>query len=143
MFFIFPNKKQRRIMNIIYEQNGGSERYYVSEDNEEHNEENVIPVLHNTRSFFVWVVSEDQYTKLRNIEKYDSGIKVELFEPGTEINFKNELITTDDYNYPDKTLCNSSCFTDDIIEEYVPDINTYRVVGIDLIWCRENLLSAV
>ena len=130
-------------MNIIYEQNGGSEHYYEYDCyNREDITENTpaVPVVHNTRSFLLWVISEDQYNKLKNAD-WDNGLMIKLYTPGDEIDFKTELITTDDYNYPDKTVCNSSCFTDDIIEEYRPDINTYRMVGIDMIWCRENLLT--
>ena len=130
-------------MNIIYEQNGGSDRYYVEDDS--NSEKNLIPVIHNTRSFFIGIIDQEKYNKISenisNLRK--NGLKVQLYQPEEHLEFKRELITTDDYNYQNKFVCCSSCFTDDIIEEYSPNIKTYRIVAIDLIWCRESMLNVI
>jgi hypothetical protein len=140
-------------MEFQIEQNGGAEIYYeydcVSEDDIK-DDTPVVKVYQNRRSFVVGTLSEEQYdliaSKIDLLKNGDGsprsgGLHVKVFTPGEEIKFPRELITTDDYKYPGKMVCNSSSFTDDMIDQYTQNLNTYRVVGVDMIWCRENVLS--
>ncbi|GAH44542.1 unnamed protein product, partial [marine sediment metagenome] len=52
-----------------------------------------------------------------------------------------ELLTTKDYSYPDKTLCCSDLFTEDVISDHVFDKEKYHFFGVSMIRCRESALS--
>ena len=130
-------------MEIIYRQDGGSVMEYAYDcENEEDIDDKtpVVPCRHNTRSCVIGKISKDYYDNIDIPDLGREGIKVRVYKPGEEMVFDNELITTDDYSYPDRSLCVSSCFTDDIISDYYTETDGYRLVAVDMIWCRENHL---
>lgn len=139
-------------MEIIYKQNGGSEIQYAYDcENEDEIRENtpVVPVSNRTRSFVLGYVDPVMYEIIKeNIDKLkqgdgthgSGGLVVRVFKPNQSIAFNNELITIDDYRYPNRTECFSSLFVDDIIENNKLDTNRYRIAATDLIWCRSDVL---
>jgi len=126
-------------MNIITEQNGGADRYLDDSD----------VVLEKRRSYILGEINQKNYEILKSNKKElrygetgvhrSGGIALEVFQPGEELVFEHELLTMEDYEYPDKTVGYSTFYTTNIIEEY-PSTTGYRVLAIDLIWCRENTL---
>ena len=137
---------------IVSEQNGGSDTFYISDDDDNNNDNNEQDheCIQKRRSYVLGVINENMYNILSdNINLLCNGtggirsgcIKLKVYKPGESIEFDNELLTTEDHRYPDKTICYSVEFTPDVIESNTLDINTYRVFGIDMIWCRKNILT--
>ncbi len=140
-------------MSDAFMQNGGSEdsyEYDCDSEDEIKDDTPIIGVRRNTRSFVVRTITEYQYNKVKDNINWlwngdrstsrSGGLVVNVYGPGEEIVFPRELITTNDYQHPGRTICHSTTFTDDVLEEYPLDVNSYRMVGIDMIWCRENEL---
>ena len=145
---------------ILYEQNGGSEKSYEFDDSVDEDdtltsaelaEKTIIECQQNKRSYVLTAITPDIYTKINENIKWlrdgngktsrDGGLKVQVYHPGEEINFDSELIVIDNYMYPDKTVSYSSLYTRNIISETEVDPTKYYLFGIDMIWCRENTLS--
>jgi len=126
-------------MNIITEQNGGAGKYL----------DDSIVVLEKRRSYILAEITKDVYdifknnkNQLRNgITNVDrsGGISLQVFQPDEELKFDYELLTMEDYEYSDHTVGYSTFFTTDITEKY-SNTEKYRVLAIDMIWCRENTL---
>ena len=136
-------------------QNGGADTFYESESVSDENSENgtvdeTVEIYQKRRSYILITINKDLYDLiLKNIEKLRHGdrtstrsgaLEVRVFKPGDRIVIDRVLLTTDDYKYPDKIMCYSSVFTPDVILENPLDIDTYRLFGFDLIWCREDTL---
>lgn len=133
-------------------QNGGTEEYYEYDcaPDEIKDDTPSVDVRHNTRSCIVQSITEEQYIRIKDKINWfwngdrstsrSGGLVVKVYAPGEEIVFPRELITTDDHQHPGRVVCYSTMFTDDVLEEYPLDTNSYRMVGIDMIWCRENEL---
>lgn len=144
-------------MVVISEQNGGAERFYEfetdsDEDYSEDNEtKNIVEVYQRRRSYVLAVIDKDQYNRLKEKIVWfrqgegktvrDGAIKLQVYHPGEELSFDRELLTTDDYSYPEKTVCYSTVFTTDVIEDNHIPLDTYRFFAVDMIWCRENTLK--
>ena len=135
--------------NVIMEQKGGSDSYYIYDnvDDDDITEEElmtkpVVPCIETTREYILATISNSIYDKLKDMidDFRNSDIKVKVYQPGEDITFDRELLTTKDYSYPDKTLCCSVLFTDDVISG-VDDKTKYYFFGMDMIRCRENVLS--
>ena len=138
--------------DIAASQNGGTETYYEFENEKLADDRNVTEVYQKRRSYILATITEDSYNKIKvkitwlrygdeeGINVRSGGLKVKVFQLGESIDFDRELVTIDDYKYPDKTICYSSVFTDDIISENLISENTYRLMGIDMIWCRQDTL---
>ena len=123
------------MMEIISEQKGGSDTFYVCEDI---NEDVVFPCKENNRSYVFGKIDRGIYNnikdKITGLRK--DGIKVTIFKPGDEIKYDNDLLRTNDYSYPDgRNVGVSSLFADDVIVNCDP--NNYYLFAFGMIWCRE------
>lgn len=122
-------------MEIISEQKGGSDTFYVCEED---NENIVFPCKENTRSYVFGKINKNTYDNIKGkiIEFRKDGIKVTLFKPGDEITYDNDLLITNDYSYPDgRNVGVSSLFAEDVIVNCDP--NNYYLFAFGMIWCRE------
>lgn len=123
------------MMEIISEQKGGSDTFYVCEED---NEDVVFPCKENTRSYVFVKINQDIYERIKykNNDLRKDGIRVTLFKPGDEIIYNNDLLRTNDYSYPDgRNVGVSSLFADDVIIDCDP--NNYYLFAFGMIWCRE------
>ena len=123
------------MMEIISEQQGGSDTFYVYDEEDENI---VLPCKENTRSYVFGKINRDIYDNIKGkITGFRrDGIKVTLFKPGDEITYDNDLLMTNDYSYPDGTNVGvSSLFTEDVIVNCDP--NSYYLFAFGMIWCRE------
>lgn len=130
-------------MKVITEQNGGYDHYTVFQNGEE------FDYLEKRRSYILGEISPNLYDVFNNNKKLlqwgtkdvdrSGGILLKVFKPGEALEFDHELLTMEDHEFTSQTICYSTFFTTDIIETY-QDINNFRVLAIDMIWCRENVL---
>ena len=115
--------------NIKY-QNGGSHTSMLGD----------TEIYQRRRSYVSMPITKSQYHNILKLKDrgYYKQLIVEVFKPGDNIHIERELLTTDDYTYPDGTIvCYSVEFTEDIIPVAY---NGYYLVAVDLIWCRRNVL---
>ena len=152
--------------DIIAEQNGGSERFYAYDEEESFDEDTltaedfskkkVVECHMKNRSYVLADINEEIYNKIlskieflrygdkNNTNTLEGGLKVSVYKPGEQIDFERELLVTEDYLYPKLTECYSTIYTCDILEENGSDAacdDTYRLFGIDMIWCRKDTLG--
>ncbi len=138
---------------LVSYQNGGAKTYYEFEtDSDEYDmsTQNFIEVYQKRRSYILAVITKDLYDKISPMIKWfrdgtdktvrDGALMVQVYQSNETISFDRELITTDDYNYSDRTLCYSTLFTDGVISDYPIPTDTYRLMAIDMIWCRQDTL---
>lgn len=128
-------------MNIIAKQNGGYTNCVSKED------PNII-YLERRRSYIISIIDHELYVLLKNNVgklKFGDGdirsgsIILRVFEPNDFSDFNDEILTMHDFEFPTQIICHSTLFTSDLIKDY-PLIGNYRMMAIDLIWCRENVL---
>jgi len=127
-------------MKVITEQNGGHD-YYTNEEG--------IDYLEKRRSYILAEISPNLYDIFnKNKRSLEHGIKdvnrsggilLKVFKPGEKLEFDHELLTMEDHEFTSQIICYSTFFTSDIIETH-QNVNEFRVLAIDMIWCRENVL---
>ena len=118
-------------------------------------DENRIEIYQKRRSCLIGVIDKNIYNRLKGkirwFEEGDGkssrsgGIYIYLYKPMVPMAAIETLITTDDYIYPDRVECHSSLFLNDVINDIIEDclapLDSYRVVAVDHIWCRQNTLN--
>lgn len=128
-------------MKVIFEQNGGHNYFEVSDE---------IIGLEKRRSYILAEIDskaydifygnkELLYLGTQGIDR-SGGILLEVFKPGENLAFDYELLNMEDHEFPKRTIGYSTFYTSDIIENY-KNTEKYRIMAIDMIWCRENVLS--
>lgn len=133
----------KNIMNIITGQNGGVDNFLILENGQE------ITYLEKRRSYLLAEINQEIYNKLNENIDYlrygtneivrSGGLLVKVFKPDEKLEFDHELLTIEEYEFPKQTICYSTFFTSDVIENHSTS-NNYRVMAIDMIWCRADTL---
>ncbi len=139
-------------MNIISEQNGGATEFGPESFDPSDTDQadfDLKFIYQKRRSYLVGVITEEVYQvllpHLNSLRKgtgettRSGALMVRLYKPGEPIVFDQELLTTEDYHYPNIIKAYSVEYTEDIFDP-TENIDSYRIVAIDMIWCREDTL---
>lgn len=138
-------------MQVIDQQNGGSDAFWPEEldpTDSDASDPELKYIYQKRRSYILATITSRLYhalipqlNKLRNGkgDTRSGALSVKVFQPGETIEFERTLLTTEDYCYPTITKSYSIEYSDDVIEKST-DLSTYRLMAVDLIWCREDTL---
>ncbi len=152
-------------VTVLHQQHGSADLFNQEElleldgPADERLTENIISMYQKCRSYVLLSITQEQYINITKKiyelrmgtdcnDPRTGGLKIALFKPGEDIVIDDDLLITHDYKYTSQTICYSDYFTQDVIDTYNyqssyngdKSILTYRLFGIDMIWCRENTL---
>ena len=146
------------VIKVIDQQNGGANEFWPEDldpNDPDQSDHDLEYIYQKRRSYVLGTISKAVYDvlvpkldQLRNGSKVNGSsgntrsgaLLVKVFEPGEPIVFERTLLTTEDYYYPKINKAYSVEFSDDIISKCT-DLTTYRIMAVDMIWCREDTLT--